>query len=196
MKFGNTNCQAMLGSGGSSLVTGATAVMGMKDTDQFTGVSFSNLFGLEDWWSKGEGEYMERIRYSNGKIYVIPWGGSEDAGTAIATAIANEETVIRSMLFSSNPLKMIPSGDQGTQSKDWQTYFCDAVRIIGLSEIVTRGKGDSTFGTGLAAMKLGRNNESDAMDATRLCFRTADQKITIITDVSDFLNYTSVDPAN
>jgi hypothetical protein len=196
MKYGNTNCQAMLGAGGSSLVTGITATIGIKDTDQFTGTSFSNLFGLEDWWSKGEGEYMERIRYANGKIYVTPWKGSEDAGTAIATAIANEETVIRNMLFSGNPLKMIPSGNQGEQSKDWQTYFCDAVRIIGLSEVVTRGKGDSTFGTGLAAMKLGRNNESDEMDATRLCFRTADQKITLVTDVSTFISNTPVDPAN
>ena len=199
MKYGNTNSQVMIGNGygrndSSESVTGATASMGMKDTDAYTGVAFVNLFGLEDWWSRAEGEYMERIRYNNGKIYITPWGGSEDAGTSISTAQANEETVIRNMLFSGSsntPLMMIPAGDQGAQSKNWETHFCDAVRIIGQSEKVTRGKGDTTLGSGLAAMKLGRNTTSEDTDATRLCFRG---NVTIQTNVSLFEGLTIADP--
>lgn len=197
MKYGNPNSQAICGVGGNGQVTGASAMMGMQDTDATTGTAFVNIFGLEDWWRGGEGEYMGRIRYNGGKIYVTPWGGSEAAGVDISTPLANEETVIRNMLFSSNPLMMIPAGSQSPQSKNWGTYFCDGVRIPGHSEIVTRGKGDDALSGGIAAMKLGRNTTAEDKDATRLCFRgDRDESVTVYDDHYIFENLTAVAPAN
>ena len=195
MKYGNPNSQTMCGPGGSGQTTGASAIMGIRNTDNITGTSFVNLFGLEDWWRGGEGEYMERIKYADGKIYIKPWGSQQwDEGTAISTPLTNEETVIRNMLFSSNPLMMIPAGSQSPQSKDWGTYFCDGVRIPGHSEIVTRGKGDDAFSGGLVAMKLGRNTTAEDKDATRLCFRNGTLEYFVTPE--DFLALTAVDPAN
>lgn len=51
--YGNTNCQAICGSGTSSYTksTGATNSLGMEDTTTSNGNSMSiNFWGLENWW--------------------------------------------------------------------------------------------------------------------------------------------------
>lgn len=199
MKYGTTNSQAMCGKGagsGATTYTGASVRLGMNDTNGYTGIDFVNIFGLEDWWSGVDAELMERITYQNGYIRVTPWGGSSASASDVSIAGVSNETVISNMLFSDSPLRMVPEGEQPKKPDDpWSKYFCDAVKIIGRSQVVTRGKGDDGGGRGISALKLGRStDDADDKDAARLCFRGG--MITEYTDTAAFLNVRVEDPGD
>ena len=76
--YGNTNAQAICGSGTSSYpkTTGATNSLGMRDTTTANGNSMSiNFWGLENWW--GDMFEIEDNVIANGST----WNITEDDGT-------------------------------------------------------------------------------------------------------------------
>ena len=177
MKYGNTNSQAMCGSGvNEAIPTGSTVNMGMQDSDIFNGSAITNLLGIENWWGGGI-ELMDGISYANGNI-------TYGDGQTIAVS-GSGNPVIQNMLIQANPLLMLPQGTQPANT-NYNSHFCDAVdfedqegQYAGTN--IYRGKGGSTDG-GISWLKLGANMTS----GTRLCFRGA--SVNVMTNVSDFKN--------
>jgi hypothetical protein len=177
MKYGNTNSQAMCGSGvNEAMPTGSTVNMGMQDSDIFNGSAITNLFGIENWWG-GSIELMEGISYANGNI-------TYGDGQTIAVS-GSGKPVIQNMLIQANPLLMLPQGAQPANT-NYNSHFCDAVdfedqegQYAGTN--IYRGKGGSADG-GISWLKLG----ADITSGTRLCFRGA--SVNVMTNVSDFKN--------
>ena len=175
MKYGNTNSQAMCGSGvNEAMPTGSTVNMGMTNTDGFSGSAVTNFFGIENWWGGGM-ELMEGISYANSNI-------TYGDGQTIAVS-GSGNPVIQNMLIQANPLLMLPQGAQPANT-NYNSHFCDAVdfedqegQYAGTN--IYRGKGGSADG-GISWLKLG----ADMTSGTRLCFRGA--SVNVMTNVSDF----------
>ena len=184
MKYGNTNSQAMCGSGvNEAMPTGSTVNMGMKDSDIFNGSAITNLFGIENWWGGGI-ELMEGISYANGNI-------TYGDGQTIAVS-GSGNPVIQNMLIQANPLLMLPQGAQPANT-NYNSHFCDAVdfedqegQYAGTN--IYRGKGGSADG-GISWLKLG----ADMTSGTRLRFRG--RSVFIHNSPSTFEALTAADPS-
>lgn len=77
--YGNTNCQAICGSGTSSYdkSTGATNSLGMEDTTSSNGNSMSiNFWGLENWWGN-KYEFVDNVVLNSD----LSWAITEDDGS-------------------------------------------------------------------------------------------------------------------
>ena len=184
MKYGNTNSQAMCGSGvNEAMPTGATVNMGMQDSDSFSGSAITNLFGIENWWG-GSMELMEGISYANGNITY---------GDGQTIAVSGEgNPVIQNMLIQENPLLMLPQGAQPANT-NYNSHFCDAVNFEDqegqyAGTNIYRGKGGSADG-GISWLKLG----ADMTSGTRLRFRG--RGVFIHNSPSTFEALTAVDPS-
>ena len=125
--YGNTNCQATIGSGTNSYTknTGLTNSLGMNDSSaSATGNSGSiNFLGLENWWGNKH-EFIDNATFNYGgtdyKFYIVEDDGSSREVQAHKYTGTFYPTV---MVFGEHlDLVMKPNTTSGTTS----TGFCDS----------------------------------------------------------------------
>lgn len=116
--YGNTNSQAICGTGDSTSKrrTGATDTLGMADTVAGgNGDSGSiNFWGLENWWGDVN-EFVDNVRISNRL-----WHITEDDGTTREVQAPLSDGYISKVLVGEN-LDMFPMAVEASSS----TGFCD-----------------------------------------------------------------------
>jgi hypothetical protein len=132
--YGNTNCQATIGSGTNSYTknTGLTNSLGMNDSSaSATGNSGSiNFLGLENWWGN-KYEFIDNATFNHGgtdyKFYIVEDDGSSREVQAHQYTGTFYPTV---MVFGEHlDLVMKPNATSGTTS----TGFCDSQYFSGSS---------------------------------------------------------------
>lgn len=137
--YGNTNCQATIGSGTDSYTknTGTTNSLGMHDTSASgTGNSNSiNFLGLENWWGN-KYEFIDNVVFNKSSAsykYTI----SEDDGSTreIETTTSTSWQYPEVMVFGENlDLAM----KRGTSSASTTTGFCDGQYISSSTDRVVQ----------------------------------------------------------
>ena len=172
--YGNTNCQATIGSGTNSYskTTGLTNSLGMNDSSaSATGNSSSiNFLGLENWWGN-KYEFIDNATFNHGgtdyKFYIVEDDGSSREVQAHPRTGTFYPTV---MVFGEHlDLVMKPNTTSGTTS----TGFCDSQYFSGSSnQVVQRSYNDSGADGGVAYLDTS-NSDSDASSGvgSRLAFR-------------------------
>lgn len=172
--YGNTNCQATIGSGTNSYTknTGLTNSLGMNDSSaSATGNSGSiNFLGLENWWGN-KYEFIDNATFNHGgtdyKFYIVEDDGSSREVQAHPYTGTFYPTV---MLFGEHlDLVMKPGTTSGTTS----TGFCDSQYFSGRSnQVVQRSCGDSYADGGVACLYAnGSASSADSSIGSRLAFR-------------------------
>lgn len=172
--YGNTNCQATIGSGTNSYTknTGLTNSLGMNDSSaSATGNSGSiNFLGLENWWGN-KYEFIDNATFNHGgtdyKFYIVEDDGSSREVQAHPYTGTFYPTV---MLFGEHlDLVMKPGTTSGTTS----TGFCDSQYFSGRSNQVVRRSCDCSDAGGGVAYLNSDNSASDASSyvGSRLAFR-------------------------
>lgn len=172
--YGNTNCQATIGSGTNSYTknTGLTNSLGMNDSSaSATGNSGSiNFLGLENWWGN-KYEFIDNATFNHGgidyKFYIVEDDGSFREVQAHQYTGTFYPTV---MVFGEHlDLVMKPNTTSGTTS----TGFCDSQYFSGSPNwVVQRSYGYSDAGGGVAYLGVG-DSASSAYSSigSRLAFR-------------------------
>ena len=118
--YGNTNCQAIVGSGTSvdSKPTGQTDLLGMEDTSANTnGNSQSiNFWGLENWWGN-KFEIVDNITYASKTYYI-----TEDDGVIrnVYSGLSNGSTWPKKLKIGEY-LDCVPTLGGGSAT----TGYCD-----------------------------------------------------------------------
>ena len=172
--YGNTDCQATIGSGTNSHIktTGLTNSLGMNDSSaSATGNSSSiNFLGLENWWgNKYEFTDNAMFNYSGTdyKFYIVEDDGSSREVQAHQHTGTFYPTV---MVFGEHlDLVMKPNTTSGTTS----TGFCDGQYLSGSSNQVVRRSCSFSYAHGGVACLSTDNSASDTVSAvgSRLAFR-------------------------
>lgn len=172
--YGNTNCQATIGSGTNSYTktTGLTNSLGMDDSSaSATGNSSSiNFLGLENWWGN-KYEFIDNATFNHGgadyKFYIVEDDGSSREVQAHPYAGTFYPTV---MVFGEHlDLVMKPNTTSGTTS----TGFCDSQYFSGSSNQVFRRSCDGSGANGGVACLYTGYSDSVAGSSvgSRLAFR-------------------------
>lgn len=172
--YGNTNCQATIGSGTNSYTktTGLTNSLGMNDSSaSATGNSSSiNFLGLENWWGN-KYEFIDNATFNHGgtdyKFYIVEDDGSSREVQAHQYTGTFYPTV---MTFGEHlDLVMKPNTTSGTTS----TGFCDSQYFSGSSnQVVLRSCYDSSANGGVAYLYAGGSGSgTDSGVGSRLAFR-------------------------
>lgn len=172
--YGNTNCQATIGSGTNSYTknTGLTNSLGMNDSSaSATGNSGSiNFLGLENWWGN-KYEFIDNVTFNHGgtdyKFYIVEDDGSSREVQAHQYAGTFYPTV---MVFGEHlDLVMKPNTTSGTTS----TGFCDSQYFSGsLNQVVLRSFSYSDAGGGVAYLSAnGSDSYPNSYRGSRLAFR-------------------------
>ena len=172
--YGNTNCQATIGSGTNSYTknTGLTNSLGMNDSSaSATGNSGSiNFLGLENWWGN-KYEFIDNATFNHGgtdyKFYIVEDDGSSREVQAHQYTGTFYPTV---MVFGEHlDLVMKPNATSGTTS----TGFCDSQYFSGSSnQVVRRSYGSSFANGGVACLSTYSSASYTYSDiGSRLAFR-------------------------
>lgn len=172
--YGNTNCQATIGSGTNSYTknTGLTNSLGMNDSSaSATGNSGSiNFLGLENWWGN-KYEFIDNATFNHGgtdyKFYIVEDDGSSREVQAHQYTGTFYPTV---MVFGEHlDLVMKPNTTSGTTS----TGFCDSQYFSGSSNQVVRRSYDFSGVNGGVACLNTSYSDSDTRSGigSRLAFR-------------------------
>lgn len=172
--YGNTNCQATIGSGTNSYTknTGLTNSLGMNDSSaSATGNSGSiNFLGLENWWGN-KYEFIDNATFNHGgtdyKIYIVEDDGSSREVQAHQYTGTFYPTV---MVFGEHlDLVMKPNTTSGTTS----TGFCDRQYFSESSnQVVQRSYYCSYANGGVACLGTGSSASYTGADVgSRLAFR-------------------------
>ena len=172
--YGNTNCQATIGSGTNSYTktTGLTNSLGMNDSSaSATGNSGSiNFLGLENWWGN-KYEFIGNVTSNHGgtdyKFYIVEDDGSSREVQAHPYTGTFYPTV---MVFGEHlDLVMKPNTTSGTTS----TGFCDSQYFSGSSnQVVRRSCYYSDAGGGVACLYASGSGSSTGSNiGSRLAFR-------------------------
>ena len=172
--YGNTNCQATIGSGTNSYTknTGLTNSLGMNDSSaSATGNSGSiNFLGLENWWGN-KYEFIDNATFNHGgtdyKFYIVEDDGSSREVQAHQYTGMFYPTV---MVFGEHlDLVMKPNTTSGTTS----TGFCDSQYFSGSSnQMVQRSCGSSDAYGGVAYLDANYSDSYTYSDfGSRLAFR-------------------------
>lgn len=172
--YGNTNCQATIGSGTNSYTknTGLTNSLGMNDSSaSATGNSGSiNFLGLENWWGN-KYEFIDNATFNHGgtdyKFYIVEDDGSSREVQAHQYTGTFYPTV---MVFGEHlDLVMKPNTTSGTTS----TGFCDSQYFSGSSnQVVRRSCGGSGADGGVAYLYAsGSGSGTNSSIGSRLAFR-------------------------
>lgn len=172
--YGNTNCQATIGSGTNSYTknTGTTNSLGMHDTSASgTGNSNSiNFLGLENWWGN-KYEFIDNVVFNKSSAsykYTI----SEDDGSTreIETTTSTSWQYPKVMVFGENlDLAM----KRGTSSASTTTGFCDGQYISSSTDRVVLRSGYYSYANGGVA-SLGADHSASSAGTgigSRLAFR-------------------------
>lgn len=191
MKYGTTNLKSVCGRGiTNGYNTGATAMLGLRDTTPVNDGLGVNLFGLENWWN-GHEEWMDRIEVS-GDAWTIT---HPDGTTTTTHASANSPSVIQKIAVGTDKLYMVPSGDMAP-IQNYSQYFCDQIYLrtnVVNNRVIRAGNVRSTQSIGPFYMDTYDPDYSQAGISTRLCFH-AD---TITEEYQyEYESLTAVDPAN
>ena len=172
--YGNTNCQATIGSGANSYTknTGLTNSLGMNDSSaSATGNSSSiNFLGLENWWGN-KYEFIDNAVFnydsSNYKFTII----EDDNSTREVQAHPYTGTFYPTVMVFGEHLDLVmkPNTTSGTTS----TGFCDSQYFSGRSnQVVRRSCGDSDADGGVAYLGAGGSaSGTGASIGSRLAFR-------------------------
>lgn len=172
--YGNTNCQATIGSGTNSYTktTGLTNSLGMNDSSaSATGNSGSiNFLGLENWWGN-KYEFIDNATFNHGgtdyKFYIVEDDGSSREVQAHPYTGTFYPTV---MVFGEHlDLVMKPNTTSGTTS----TGFCDIQYFSEDSNQVVRRSDNSSFVNGGVAFLSTDGSASNTYSngGSRLAFR-------------------------
>lgn len=158
--YGNTNSQAICGSGTSSYdkSTGQTNILGMRDTNSTNGNSMSiNFWGLENWWGN-KSEWIDNV-----VVDARVWKATEkDGSIRNAGTGASSDGWIKKLLISDR-LDMIP-----TEVDDNETIgYCGNYKQSTLSSRVVQRS--ITGGIASVAGSLGSSNTASAY-GSRLLF--------------------------
>lgn len=164
--YGNTDCQAICGSGTSKRgkTTGATDIFGMVDTVAGgNGDSGSiNFWGLENWW----GDTFELV--DNVSVNNRVWTITEDDDKTRDVQAGDENGFISKVSVGDN-LDMVPT-EVGASIT---TGFCDYYSQLSLNALVlARSSFDSDTNGGVAcAFANNRASTKNAYYGSRLAFR-------------------------
>ena len=172
--YGNTNCQATIGSGTNSYTknTGLTNSLGMNDSSaSATGNSGSiNFLGLENWWGN-KYEFIDNATFNHSgtdyKFYIVEDDGSSREVQAHQYTGTFYPTV---MVFGEHlDLVMKPNTTSGTTS----TGFCDSQYFSGSpNQLVRRSYGYSYADGGVAYLYAGFSaSYAGSYFGSRLAFR-------------------------
>lgn len=172
--YGNTNCQATIGSGTNSHTknTGLTNSLGMNDSSaSATGNSGSiNFLGLENWWGN-KYEFIDNVTFNHGgidyKFYIVEDDGSSREVQAHQYTGALYPTV---MVFGEHlDLVMKPNTTSGTTS----TGFCDSQYFSESSNQMVRRSFNGSGASGGVAYLYAFDSASSAYESvgSRLAFR-------------------------
>lgn len=172
--YGNTNCQATIGSGTNSYTktTGLTNSLGMNDSSaSATGNSDSiNFLGLENWWGN-KYEFIDNATFNHGgtdyKFYIVEDDGSSREVQAHQYTGTFYPTV---MIFGEHlDLVMKPNTTSGTTS----TGFCDSQYFSGSSnQVVRRSFSGWYVDGGVAYLGVGYSaSVTSSSVGSRLAFR-------------------------
>lgn len=172
--YGNTNCQATIGSGTNSYTknTGLTNSLGMNDSSaSATGNSGSiNFLGLENWWGN-KYEFIDNVTFNHGgtdyKFYIVEDDGSSREVQAHQYTGTFYPTV---MVFGEHlDLVMKPNTTSGTTS----TGFCDSQYFSEISnQVVRRSCNNSGADGGVACLYAsGSASGTSTYVGSRLAFR-------------------------
>lgn len=172
--YGNTNCQATIGSGTNSYTktTGFTNSLGMNDSSaSATGNSNSiNFLGLENWWGN-KYEFIDNATFNYGgtdyKFYIVEDDGSSREVQAHPYTGTFYPTI---MVFGEHlDLVMKPNTTSGTTS----TGFCDSQYFSGSSnQVVQRSCSGSSADGGVAYLDTSSSDSyASSGFGSRLAFR-------------------------
>lgn len=172
-EYGNTNCQALIGTGTSSKskVTGATDALGMEDTQASTNGNTQsiNFWGLENWWGN-KYEWLDNV-VVNAVSGNGVWRVTEDDGTTrdVQGVTTGSSVYVKKLVIGENLDVVIKSTDAATDS----TGYCDVHYIsTSTSRVVARSYSNSDTDGGVAY--AGARYDSSGPDTgygSRLAFR-------------------------
>ena len=169
--YGNTNAQAICGSGTATNVknTGLTNALGMTDTNSVNGNQSSiNFFGLDNWWGN-KYEWVDNVDI-NGYDWTIADRNSGLTRTVQGQVTPNTWVYPKRMVVGAN-LDLIPYPTQ--TGGDDHHGFCDGVYMTGSSgRVVARSyyHADSQGGVACAHMRSA-SLSTYAYVGSRLAFR-------------------------
>lgn len=172
--YGNTNCQATIGSGANSYTktTGLTNSLGMNDSSaSATGNSGSiNFLGLENWWGN-KYEFIDNAVFNYGSSNYKFTITEDDNSTREVQAHQHTGTFYPTVMVFGEHLDLVmkPNTTSGTTS----TGFCDSQYFSGSSNQVVRRSCSSSVAGGGVAFLGAYNSDSYASSniGSRLAFR-------------------------
>lgn len=170
--YGNTDCQATIGSGVNSYTktTGLTNSLGMNDSSaSATGNSDSiNFLGLENWWGN-KYEFIDNAVFNHGSSNYKFTITEDDNSTREVQAHPYTGTFHPTVMVFGEHLDLVmkPNTTSGTTS----TGFCDSQYFSGNSDQVVRRSYSNSHANGGVAY-LGANY-SDSRTNSGVCSRLA-----------------------
>ena len=169
--YGNTNAQAICGSGTATNAknTGLTNALGMTDTNSVNGNQSSiNFFGLDNWWGN-KYEWVDNVDV-NGYDWTIADRNSGLTRTVQGQVTPNTWVYPKRMVVGAN-LDLIPYPTQ--TGGDDHHGFCDGIYMTGASGPVVRRSGSDAYSQGGVAYANAYYDSSytSAGSGSRLAFR-------------------------
>lgn len=172
--YGNTNCQATIGSSTSSYTknTGTTNSLGMRDTSASeTGNSNSiNFLGLENWWGN-KYEFIDNAVFNYGGSNYKFTITEDDNSTREIQAFQNTGTFYPTIMIFGEHLDLVMK--PGTTSGTTSTGFCDSQCFSGSSNQVVRRSCYYSYADGGVASLVANSSASNTYSSvgSRLAFR-------------------------
>lgn len=172
--YGNTNCQATIGSGTNSYTkqTGTTNSLGVRDTSASeTGNSNSiNFLGLENWWGN-KYEFVDNVVFNDGErnyTFVIT---EDDSSTREVETVTTTDWQYPNVLVFGENLDLIMK--RSTTSGSTSTGFCDGQYIgSSMDTVVLRSYGGSDAYGGVAYLDTDYSaSYANSNVGSRLAFR-------------------------
>jgi len=169
--YGNTNAQAICGSGTATNAknTGLTNALGMTDTNSVNGNQSSiNFFGLDNWWGN-KYEWVDNVDV-NGYDWTIADRNSGLTRTVQGQVTPNTWVYPKRMVVGAN-LDLIPYPTQ--TGGDDHHGFCDGIYMTGSSgRVVLRSCASAYSQGGVACADAGSGSSTTyASYGSRLAFR-------------------------
>lgn len=172
--YGNTNCQATIGSGTNSYTktTGLTNSLGMNDSSaSATGNSSSiNFLGLENWWGN-KYEFIDNAVFNYGSSNYKFTITEDDNSTREVQAHPYTGTFYPTVMVFGEHLDLVMKPN--TTSGSTSTGFCDGQYFSGSSnQVVLRSCSNSYANGGVAYLDTyGSASYTDSDVGSRLAFR-------------------------
>lgn len=170
--YGNTNAQAICGSGTATNTknTGLTNALGMTDTNSVNGNQSSiNFFGLDNWWGN-KYEWVDNV-VINGYDWTIA-----DRNSGLTRVVTGQVSPVNTWVY---PQRMVVGANLDLIPYPTQTGgddhhgFCDGVYMTGTGgRVVLRSCGSAHTAGGVAcADAVYVSSHTDAVVGSRLAFR-------------------------